>query len=108
MRVEPKVFFANERTFLSYLNMATIVSLMSVAMLNFGVGTAGFVSGTAFTVFALVLIIFATITFQWRAREIRNRGSSGFDDRVGPMLISFGLFGCVATHFVLEIVSRAK
>lgn len=33
VKVEPKVFFANERTFLAWLNMAVTLSSISIAIL---------------------------------------------------------------------------
>lgn len=39
MRIEPKTFFANERTFLSWLHMAITVGSISAALLGFA-GTA--------------------------------------------------------------------
>ncbi|TQS33016.1 hypothetical protein Golomagni_06654 [Golovinomyces magnicellulatus] len=35
-RVEPKVFFANERTFLSWLNFTVTLSALAAGLLNFG------------------------------------------------------------------------
>ena len=41
VRVEPKVFFANERTFLSWLHFTVVLGGLAVGLLNFGdkVGT---------------------------------------------------------------------
>lgn len=36
VRVEPKVFFANERTFLSWLNFTVTLSALAAGLLNFG------------------------------------------------------------------------
>jgi hypothetical protein len=36
IRVEPKVFFANERTFLSWLNFSVVLGGLAVGLLNFG------------------------------------------------------------------------
>ncbi|KAG0061758.1 GTPase regulator Nrf1, partial [Podila epicladia] len=36
VRVEPKVFFANERTFLSWLNFTVLLGSLSIGLLNFG------------------------------------------------------------------------
>lgn len=36
VRVEPKVSFANERTFLSWLHFTVILGGLSVGLLNFG------------------------------------------------------------------------
>ena len=35
-RIEPKVFFANERTFLSWLNFTVILGGLAMGLLNFG------------------------------------------------------------------------
>ena len=40
MRIEPKTFFANERTFLTWLHMAVTVGTIAAALLGFS-GTAG-------------------------------------------------------------------
>ena len=39
MRVEPKTFFANERTFLTWLNMAVTISSISAALIGFTTST---------------------------------------------------------------------
>lgn len=36
VRVEPKVFFANERTFLSWLSFTVTLSALAAGLLNFG------------------------------------------------------------------------
>lgn len=36
VRVEPKVSFANERTFLSWLNFTVVLGGLAVGLLNFG------------------------------------------------------------------------
>jgi uncharacterized membrane protein YidH (DUF202 family) len=36
VRVEPKVSFANERTFLSWLHFSVVLGGLSVGLLNFG------------------------------------------------------------------------
>ena len=52
VRVEPKVFFANERTFLSWLHFVTVLGGLSVGLLNFGDGV-GRTSGIIFTIVAM-------------------------------------------------------
>jgi uncharacterized membrane protein YidH (DUF202 family) len=36
VKVEPKVFFANERTFLSWLHFTVVLGGLAVGLLNFG------------------------------------------------------------------------
>ncbi len=38
MRIEPKTFFANERTFLAWLHMAVTLGSISAALLGFAAG----------------------------------------------------------------------
>ena len=40
MKIEPKTFFANERTFLAWLHMAVTIGSISAALLGFASGAA--------------------------------------------------------------------
>ncbi|MCJ1356047.1 MAG: vacuolar transporter chaperone [Icmadophila ericetorum] len=102
-RVEPKVYFANERTFLSWLNFAVILGGLAIGLLNFG-DNVGRISAGAFTVVAMLAMSYALWTFHWRANSIRVRGQGGFDDRVGPT----GLAVCLGIAVVLNFVLRIK
>jgi uncharacterized membrane protein YidH (DUF202 family) len=101
-RVEPKVFFANERTFLSWLNFTVILGGLAVGLLNFG-DSVGRISAACFTVVAMAAMIYALFTFHWRAKSIRVRGQGGFDDRLGPTVLAVALLAAVIVNFVLRI-----
>jgi uncharacterized membrane protein YidH (DUF202 family) len=100
-RVEPKVFFANERTFLSWLNFTVILGGLAMGLLNFG-DRVGVICAGIFTVIAVLSMIYALTTFHWRAKSIRQRGQGGFDDRFGPTVLSVALLGAVVVNFVLR------
>jgi uncharacterized membrane protein YidH (DUF202 family) len=100
-RVEPKVFFANERTFLSWLNFTVILGGLAVGLLNFG-DRVGQISAGVFTVIAMGAMLYALFTFHWRARSIRKRGQAGFDDRYGPTILALALLGAIIVNFVLR------
>lgn len=101
-RVEPKVFFANERTFLSWLNFTVILGGLAVGLLNFG-DRIGRISAALFTVIAMAAMIYAVVTFHWRAQSIRRRGQSGFDDRFGPTILAIALLAAVVVNFILRM-----
>ncbi|KAI9855948.1 MAG: vacuolar transporter chaperone [Vezdaea acicularis] len=101
-RVEPKVFFANERTFLSWLNFTVILGGLAIGLLNFG-DKVGRISAGLFTFVAMATMIYALVTFHWRARSIRKRGQSGFDDRLGPTVLAIILLAAVVVNFALRI-----
>lgn len=102
-RVEPKVFFANERTFLSWLNFTVILGGLAVGLLNFG-DRVGRISAGLFTVIAMASMIYALVTFHWRASSIRKRGSTGIDDRFGPTVLALALLAAVIVNFVLRMM----
>ncbi|CAJ2503020.1 Uu.00g104140.m01.CDS01 [Anthostomella pinea] len=101
-RVEPKVFFANERTFLSWLNFTVILGALAIGMLNFGDRPA-FISAFLFTGVAMLTMVYALCTYHWRARSIRLRGQTGFDDRFGPTILAIILLCAVVVNFVLRL-----
>ncbi len=57
-RIEPKVFFANERTFLSWLNFSVILGGLGVGLLNFG-DRVGQISAGVFTLVAMAAMLYA-------------------------------------------------
>ena len=101
-RVEPKVFFANERTFLSWLNFTVMLGGLGVGLLNFG-DKIGRVSAGLFTFVAMGTMIYALVTYHWRAAAIRRRGSGPYDDRLGPTLLCFFLLVAVIINFILRL-----
>lgn len=101
-RVEPKVFFANERTFLSWLNFTVILGSLGVGLLNFG-DQIGRVSAGLFTFIAMLTMVYALVTYHWRAKAIRLRGSGPYDDRFGPTMLCVFLLVAVVVNFVLRI-----
>jgi uncharacterized membrane protein YidH (DUF202 family) len=103
--VEPKVFFANERTFLSWLNFTVILGGLAIGLLNFG-DRVGRISAGLFTLVAMATMVYALFTFHWRARSIRLRGQGGFDDRLGPTVLAGALVAAVVVNFVLRVTDE--
>ena len=105
--MEPKVFFANERTFLSWLNFTVILGALAIGMLNFGDRPA-FISAFLFTLVSMATMIYALFTYHWRAKSIRLRGQAGFDDRFGPTFLAIILMVAVVVNFVLRITYKGE
>ncbi|KAE8229085.1 hypothetical protein CF326_g5956 [Tilletia indica] len=101
VRVEPKVFFANERTFLSWLNFTVTLSALAAGLLNFG-DNVGRISAALFSFVAMAIMVYALVTYHWRASAIRNKGSGPYDDRLGPTMLSAMLLIAVIVNFVLR------
>ncbi|KAJ1963858.1 hypothetical protein IWQ62_003093, partial [Dispira parvispora] len=101
VRVEPKVFFANERTFLSWLNFTVVLGSLALGLLNFG-DSVGRISGAIFTIISMVAMVYALAIYQWRATKIRNREAGPYDDRFGPTLLVVVLLVAVIINFWLK------
>ena len=84
------------------MNFTVILGALSIGMLNFGDRPA-FISAFLFTAVAMMTMIYALITYHWRAKSIRKRGQSGFDDRFGPTFLAIVLLVAVVVNFVLRI-----
>ncbi|KAG0022137.1 vacuolar transporter chaperone [Entomortierella chlamydospora] len=68
-KIEPKVFFANERTFLNWLQFTVLLGSIALTLLNFGDHMTR-VSGAVLTVVTLLAMIYALGTFHVRLSNI--------------------------------------
>lgn len=101
VRVEPKVYFANERTYLSWLEHSIYLSTVAVALVNFGDQRA-VIASLFFMAAALLSIMYSMGMFLYRAWAIRKRKAIRYDDRFGPAAIC-SLMGLA---FIVNIVVR--
>jgi len=101
VRVEPKVSFANERTFLSWLHFTVVLGGLAVGLLNFG-DKVGKISAAMFSVVAMAIMIYALYTYHWRAASIRRGGRGPYDDRLGPTILCIALLIAIIVNFVLR------
>ncbi|KAK8151054.1 VTC domain-containing protein [Phyllosticta citrichinensis] len=101
VRVEPKVFFAAERTFLSWLEFSIILGSIAATLLNFGDGVA-LASAWAFTTVACIALIYSMGLYLWRVDKIRNRRAVRYHDKYGPTALCIGLLGAVVISFAMR------
>ncbi|KAH8550667.1 VTC domain-containing protein [Umbelopsis sp. PMI_123] len=104
--IEPKIFFANERTFIHWLHFAALLLTTALTLLNFGDKTSRIVGGV-FIGLALGIAIYAQLRFQYRAWQIRHQGHLRFDDIYGPAVLCFLIVGALALNFGLRFTSTA-
>lgn len=121
-----QVFFANERTFLSWLQFTVVLGGLALGLLNFG-DKVGKISAAIFTFvgmlheifgffkiqfnlrksfvdqIAMAIMLYALLIYHWRATKIRKRESGPYDDRYGPTVLCFFLVGkyrFIFSHFI--------
>jgi len=106
VRIEPKVIFANERTFLKWMHFSVIVGTIATTLLNFtrpndGIG---FISAAAFTVAALASIAYSGGVFVFRAYSMRARSADGwYYDKYGPTVLCVVLGACILVNLALRL-----
>lgn len=103
VRVEPKVYFATERTFLSWLSIALILGGVATTLVTYGSRTTMIVS-TGFFITALATIIHAVITYAIRVVNIRLKRAVDYEDKLGPPMICTFLMLSIFFSFFCNLV----
>ena len=102
VRVEPKVHFAAERTFLSWLEFSIILGSIAATLLNFG-DSVSLASAWGFTIVACVALLYSVGLYLWRVRMIRGRRAVRYHDKWGPSFLCLGLAAAVAISFGIRL-----
>ncbi|SCM25430.1 vacuolar transporter chaperone, putative [Plasmodium chabaudi adami] len=105
VRVEPKTFFANERTLLQWLNTSVLLSTISITLLNFS-NFYGFISGIIMAPVAIFFIIYSFYIYLKRANALINKEPIDYTDKVGPGVLVITLTFALSTVVVLNVYSH--
>ncbi|THH15785.1 hypothetical protein EW146_g4745 [Bondarzewia mesenterica] len=106
IRIEPKVYFATERTFLKWLHFAVYIGMIATTLLNFVPPDdyRGLISAGLFTFAALLAIAYSAVIFVYRAYKLRKRHAEGmYYDRYGPTILCGVLLAALVTNIVLRV-----
>ncbi|EIE75792.1 hypothetical protein RO3G_00496 [Rhizopus delemar RA 99-880] len=87
-RLEPKLFMANERIFMSWLQFCALLLTLSLGLINFGDQTSR-ISGALFIMISITVSAYSLLRYQYRAWQIRFRSNIRFDDIYGPAGLCF-------------------
>ena len=71
--VNPKVFFANERTFLHWMQFCSILAFLSIGLVDYGDSMAQ-VGGFVFTLISLGLMFYALVKYHERSNRLAKKG----------------------------------
>lgn len=96
---DPKTYFANERTFLSWVKINMTLVTLGIGMITFTNGQDPFalLAGSVFSGIAGLFMIYALVIFRLRARGIKRRKSAPYDDGCGGPLFVIVLLGSLGT-----------
>ncbi|KAL0247132.1 hypothetical protein I308_104167 [Cryptococcus tetragattii IND107] len=99
VKVEAKVWFANERTFISYLSMGLLLSTIASGLLFGSRDSPASSAG---------VLIYGWAIFQKRVTMISARDSGNFDLLWGPIFICLALFIAILANFIFRLHEAKK
>ncbi|KAJ4477386.1 hypothetical protein J3R30DRAFT_3290953 [Lentinula aciculospora] len=102
VRVEGKVWFANERTWVSWLNLAVLLGTLALALFNASKDTVARKFAYTYAVISVGVLIYGYILYQYRITMIRRRDPGHFDALAGPVIVSMLLFFAVLANFIIR------
>ncbi|KAA8650438.1 putative vacuolar transporter chaperone (Vtc4) [Aspergillus tanneri] len=105
VRVEPKVYFAAERTFLSWLEFSVLLATIAATLLNFGNDYITLASSWAFTILAALALVYSLMLYIWRVDKIRKRRDVKrvYYEKWGPTVLGVGLTVVILVNFGLRM-----
>lgn len=106
VKIDPKVFFANERTFLAWLHVSVILAGASVAIVAFTdsqSSSPGALYGVILLPVSIAFILYAMIQYTRRASMIRRKSPGPYMDIAGPTVLTVILMLSIVTQFSIKL-----
>ena len=100
IRIEPKVYLANERTFLSWLSVGMLIGGVATALLNYG-SNSTLTASIGFFIAALFIIGYSTYKYLWRVLMIREKKAVAYGDKFGPNMICGVIFLAIFLNYLV-------
>lgn len=107
-RVDPKVFFANERTFMAWMHVSVMLAGASIAILAFTEDQNPLqqLYGVVLLPVAICFIVYSMQQHSRRARMLRHRHpckNRAYDDTVGPIVFGVMLIIAITAQISLRL-----
>jgi hypothetical protein len=87
------------------LNFAILLSVISIAFLNFIKidDSTGMICGLFYSVTALAAIAYSGVLYTWRITKMRQKAAANYHDPYGPTILSVALLGSIFLNVVLRL-----
>ncbi|WEW61799.1 Phosphate metabolism transcription protein [Emydomyces testavorans] len=105
VRVEAKVWLANQRTFIKWQHISVLLAALSLALYN-AAGPKNPIARSlaiVYTCFAVFAGGWGWWMYVWRARLIRQRSGRNFDNVAGPLIVCLGLAVALVLNFWFKV-----
>jgi uncharacterized membrane protein YidH (DUF202 family) len=108
VRVESKVWLANQRTFIKWQHVSILLASLSLALYN-AAGIDNIVAqalAIIYTFFAVFASVWGWYMHEKRARLIRQRSGKDLDNMFGPLVVCIGLAVALLLNFGFKVRLR--
>ena len=105
VKIEPKVFFANERTFLAWMHLSVMLAGASIAILAFAEdqNPVSQLYGVVLLPVAIAFVVYSMYQYQRRTNMLRTRHPGPYEDTVGPTVLGIMLMVSIVAQFALKM-----
>lgn len=106
VKVEAKVWLANERTFIKWQHVGVLLASLSLGLYN----AAGVNNNVAralavvYTLLAVFIGVWGWGVYMWRSNLIRTRSGKDFDALLGPVITCIGLIVALLLNFGFKVL----
>ncbi|OAD76353.1 hypothetical protein PHYBLDRAFT_103690, partial [Phycomyces blakesleeanus NRRL 1555(-)] len=97
-----KTYFANERTFLHWLQFTVLLGALALGLLNFS-DHVGRISATLFTLISVGVMIYALYNYHARTTSVEKREVGDYSEKNAPAILTGLLIAAVLTNLYLRI-----
>ncbi|KAI9703933.1 MAG: Phosphate metabolism transcription protein [Bogoriella megaspora] len=101
LKIEPKVWLANQRTFIKWQHVAVLLASLALGLFN-AAGVDDRIAralGVVYTCLAVFAGAWGWGVYTWRSRLIRRRSGRDFDAVLGPCIVCIGLVVALVLNF---------
>jgi SPX domain protein involved in polyphosphate accumulation len=105
LRVEAKVWLANQRTFIKWQHITVLLASLSLGLYN-AAGANNQIArllAVIYTGFAVFAGCWGYGVYMWRSNLISKRSPKDFDAPIGPLVVCSGLAVALVLNFVLKV-----
>ncbi|KAG6812374.1 hypothetical protein H0H92_003187 [Tricholoma furcatifolium] len=103
VKVEAKVWFANERTWVAWLNISILVGTLALALFNASKDEIATRFAYTYALISIGILVYAFVLYQYRISMIRRRDPGHFDVIGGPIVVGVVLFTAILANFIVRV-----
>lgn len=108
VKVEGKIWFANERNWVSWLNISVLLATLAIGLFNASKDEIARDFAYFYAFVSICTMVYGYALYQHRITMIRRRDPGHFDALTGPVLLSIALFIGVLANFIIRVRELQK